>query len=113
MKGKILTETPVPLTEVKDVLAKAKENSELSFRAQKAFDHLEGISVLSAKKAKELRTALEKLDVPRLREQHIAKLIDTLPSTTNDVKLVLQNYAIAITNENLKKIADTIAEFVK
>lgn len=113
MKGKLVKETPVTLTEVKDLLKKTKEKEELSFRAQKTWDHLEGVSLLPAKKAKELRTKLEKLNVPRLREQHTAKLIDTLPKTPNDVKLVLQSYAIAITNENLKKIADTITEFTK
>jgi len=111
MKGKVISESPVDLAEVKQLLAKSKEKGELSFRAQKAYDHLESISPLSTKKAKELSNKLEKLNVPRLREQHIHKLVDLLPKTSDDVKLVLQGYAVTITNENLKKIADAIAEF--
>jgi DNA-directed RNA polymerase subunit F len=114
MTHKVISESPTNASDVKKVLEEVREkDKELGFRAQRALDHLESISTLSAKKAKELENALAKLEIPRMKEQHIHKLIDVLPKTPEDVKLILQGYALTVTNENCKKIADTIVEIAK
>jgi DNA-directed RNA polymerase subunit F len=114
MARQILAETPVNSSDVKKHLeAIQAHDKELTFRAQRTLEHLEAITVLAPKKAKELAEALAKLEIPRLKEQHIHKLIDVLPKTQDEVKLMLQGYAVTVTNENCKKIADTIAEFAK
>jgi len=114
MTRKIVSEVPTNASDVKQILEGVKEHDkELSFRAQRTLEHLEAAAVLAPKKAKELEAALAKLDIPRMKDQHIHKLIDVLPKTQDDVKLVLQGYALTVTNENCKKIADTIAEIAK
>lgn len=114
MTRQILSETPTNGSDVKQLLENIQEHDkELTFRAQRTLEHLQAITTLAPKKAKELENALMKLEIPRMKEQHIHKLIDVLPATQDDVKLILQGYALTVTNENCKKIADTIAEFVK
>lgn len=113
MKQK-LNETPISAVEVKHTLEKIREKEgELNYRAGKTYEYLEQFAKLSSKKAKELFEALTKLEIPRMKEQHIVKLIDVLPTTAKDVKTVLQGYAVTVTNENLDKIASTIAEHTK
>ncbi len=110
----IVSESATNSAEVKKILEQIKEqDKELGFRAQRTLDHLESTGTLPQKKAKELENALKKLEIPRMKEQHIHKLIDVLPKTAEDVKLILQGYALTVTNENCKKIADTIAEIAK
>ncbi len=114
MTHSIVTETATNSAEVKKLLEQIKEkDKELGFRAQRCLDHLESISPISQKKAKELENALAKLEIPRMKESHIHKLIDTLPKNSDDVKLILQGYALTVTNENCKKIADAIADVAK
>jgi len=111
MKPKILEEKPVNLVNVKASLEKIhKRDGELSYRANKTLEYLQQVVKITSKQAKELNEALENLKVPRLREQHIQKLIGILPSTPKDVKVALQGYIITISQENLKKIAETIAK---
>jgi DNA-directed RNA polymerase subunit F len=114
MARKILSESPTNGSEVKQILEKIQEREkELSFRSQRTLEHLQAITTLGPKKAKELEDALNKLDIPRMKEQHVNKLIDALPKTADEVKVMLQGYALTVTNENCKKIADTVAEFAK
>ncbi|MBI4140319.1 hypothetical protein HY485_00620 [Candidatus Woesearchaeota archaeon] len=114
MKFKIISEASVGLHEVNEELSRIKtRDKELSFRAQKTSDYLEQVNTMSAAKSKELFRQLTKLEVPRLKEQHVLKLVDVLPATLKDVKTVLQGYAVTVTNENLKKIADTITDVAK
>lgn len=109
MAVKPLSETPVTMAEVREVLEKDKEG--LNFRAQKTLEHLQQFAPLPKKKAFELLEELKKLEVPRLREQHLIKLVDVLPTTEADVKVVLQGFAVTVTAENMKKIADTILPY--
>ena len=110
----IVSETPVLMAEVKERLADIKtKDGELNFRAQKTYEHLEQFVHLKKKKAEELLEELKKLDIPRLREQHLIKLVDLMPTTESDVKVVLQSFAVTVTADNLKKIAETIAPYVK
>jgi len=46
-------------------------------------------------------------------QAHIHKLIDNLPSTVEAVRAVLQGYVVTVSNENLKKMAELIAEYTE
>lgn len=111
-KPKILDEEPMSIPEVKAALAKIKERDEaLTFRGNKTEDYLNQFAVLSQKKAEELAAKLEKLKIPRLKEIHIKKIIDVMPKTAKEVKIVLQGYTITVKQEHMKKIGEVVAEF--
>jgi DNA-directed RNA polymerase subunit F len=111
MKQK-LAETPLSISDVRHTLAAIKEKEgELNYRAGKTYEYLEQFAKLDAKEAKKLADELTKLEIPRVKEQHIIKLIDVLPTTAKDVKTVLQGYAVTVTNDNLQKIADVIVKY--
>jgi DNA-directed RNA polymerase subunit F len=112
MAVNIISEQPLLSAEVRERLEKIKDKEgELNFRAQKTLDHLQQFSH-EQKKAKQVFEALQKLEIPRLRDQHIIKLVDIMPATEADVKITLQGYNVTVTAENMKKIAETIAGFV-
>lgn len=112
-KPTILNKEPVGLTEVKTHLSTIqKQIGELNFRAGKTQDYINDFAVLDKKKFSELKKKLEELEVPRLKEDHIVKIIDLLPGTTEEVKLLFQNSAITINNDNIKKIAQTVSDYV-
>ncbi len=107
MKIEVLSEKSVNTAELKEHLESQKD---LNFRAQKTLEYLQQTSTLEVKKAKSLIKKLEEAGVPRLKELHFNKIVDTLPKTSDDVKTILQGYNITVSNENLKKIADVVVE---
>lgn len=113
MTVKVLSETPITMAELREDLKKIKErDNELNFRANKTEEYLNMFSAMDAGKAVELKDKIKKLDVPRLKEEHMTKIIDIMPSTPEEVKSLLQGYTITVNNDNLKKIADAVAEFI-
>ena len=111
MKSKIISERAITTADVRVLLDKVKEkDGELNFRAGKTYDYLNQCAMLDAKAAKKLEETLAGLGVPRLKDAHIKKLVDVLPITSQDVKMVLQGYAVTVTEENLKKLAEALAE---
>lgn len=114
MALEILSSETTNSAALKAELQKIKErDGELNFRAQKTLEYLEQFCKLTDKKAVELMEKLLALNVPRLREMHYNKIIDIMPVHMNDVKVALQGYNITVTNENCKKIADTVTEFIE
>lgn len=108
----IIAETPINIYQLKKELDKIKKrDSELNFRANRTDEYLQQVATL--KNPEELFEKIMKLNVPRLREQHVHKIIDITPATLNELKTLLQGYTITINNESMKKIVDTVNEFLE
>jgi len=107
----ILSETPISAAQLKEKLNEIKKrDGELNFRAAKAEEHLGSIDV--NKNADALFDKISKLNISRLKEQHIYKIIDIMPTTVKDLKVVMQGYTISLNNENMKKIVDAVNNFI-
>jgi DNA-directed RNA polymerase subunit F len=89
-----------------------KRDGELSLRGNKTEEYVNEFAMLKPKQAEELYKELEKLSIPRLKDSHINKIIDLMPSSVDELKVVMQGYTVPITNENLKKITETVAEYL-
>jgi len=107
---KILSEVPINMHQLAEELKSIKKrDKEFNFRANKTEEYLQ--SLLEIKDADALYKKLIALEIPRLREQHVHKIVELLPSSVADLKVILQGYTLNITQENLKKIAALVAEF--
>jgi DNA-directed RNA polymerase subunit F len=108
-KPRILSEEPVNMVMLRTRLEKNK--GELSFRAQKTLEYLHDFVHLDSKKAEELYKKIDALKIPRVKDVHIHKIIDLMPTTGDDVKVVLQGYSITVKADNLKKIAELVSKY--
>lgn len=110
----LISESPISMSELKTELAKIKKrDSELNFRAQKTEEYLEQFELLGKKDTEEMMKKLAALEIPRLKTEHIIKIADTMPNNPEEVKSVLQGTTVTVSKENLKRIADVVAEFKK
>ena len=95
----ILAENPISMYELKAELEKIKKrDKELNFRSARTEEYLNQVAALS-KKPSDLYEKLAKLDVPRLKESHLKKIIDIMPKTVNDLKVVLQGYTVSVSRD--------------
>ncbi|MEA3430492.1 MAG: hypothetical protein U9R08_04425 [Nanoarchaeota archaeon] len=114
MRPEIMSETPIGMAEMKkDLELIKKRDGELNFRANKTEEYLNLFAEMSPKKVEELRNKLNDLNVPRLKPLHIIKIVDLLPETVNDLKVILQGYTLTLNQENMKKILGEVAEYLK
>lgn len=105
---KILSESAISGCDLKKELEKIKKrDGELNYRANKAEVSLSQImSSELFNKSDEIFEKLSKLNLPRLKDSHIKKLIDIEPKNVRDVRAILQSYSITLTNEQMQKIVD-------
>ena len=112
MTPEILSETPISTYQLKEELKKIKQkDKELNYRAAKAEEHLDHVETY--KNRDSVFEKISKLNIARLRGQHIYKIVDIMPTTIKDLKVVMQGYTISLNNENMKKIVDAVSNFIE
>jgi DNA-directed RNA polymerase subunit F len=113
-KPTVVEEVPMSLIEVKEEIEKIKKrDKEINFRVTKTEDYLNSFVKNSYKEHKELFEKLNTLNIPRLKETQICKIIDLMPNTPELVKLLFQGSTITISEDNAKKIAKAVEEYKK
>lgn len=107
----IIEEKPLCLIDVKTAMkAIEKRDVELGLLSQKTKEYLDAFVKRNSKDAKDLRKGIDDLGITRLKEEHICKIIDFLPETVDEFKIVLQGYNITLPKKEMEAI---IAEVKK
>ncbi len=113
MNPKIISEEPMNMATVKVELEKIrKRDTELNMRANKTEEYIHQCFILKKKEAEELYEKINKMEISRLKDIHIHKIIDIMPATAEELKSLLTGYTISLSGENLKKILDAVAEYL-
>jgi DNA-directed RNA polymerase subunit F len=95
--------TPLSMAESLEYIEKDKKAE------NPARDFIKKFVKITPKEAKELRKKLEGLDIVKLNELNISKLIDILPEKVEEVNKIFID--ISLDENETKKILDTIKEF--
>lgn len=106
---KLIEEHPVTLSEVKAVIKNVEERQEeLDFRTKKTKEFVENFTILEMNKKEELQKKLEDLKILRLKEPQMVKIIDFLPETVDDLRILLQGYPVSISKKDMERIVETV-----
>ncbi|MBS3157033.1 hypothetical protein J4442_02555 [Candidatus Woesearchaeota archaeon] len=111
---RIISERPITMVELsEDLDSLENKEKELSFRANKTKSYLKQFVKIKIKDAEELKKKIEGLDIPRIKERQIVKIIDMLPESLDELKMLMVGETTTITDENMKKILDVVKDYVK
>ena len=105
----ITDEKPLTLAEVSRKIDIIKKRSkELNSRAERTKEYLNKFAKLKVKKVEEIKKELDKLNIPRLKDRHVVKIIDILPKDMDSLKMMFIGETITIKQEDLVKILTVI-----
>ncbi|MCK4588921.1 MAG: hypothetical protein KAT77_00635 [Nanoarchaeota archaeon] len=112
VKPEIISEKPITMAEVKKALVDIKKrDEELNFRANKLEEYLNEFVTLSVDKASELKKKLEALKISRLKNDQITKIIDLLPTTLDDIKVILSGYTLSLSKKDMEQVINVVKGF--
>ena len=99
----------VTLAEAKKILEKKAKEKELGYEQKNALEHLRKFSKLSEKEANEMIEELQKIG--KLRERHIVAIVNILPMDPDELRLLLSNEVVTLSDEDKKKIISIVKKF--
>ncbi len=91
------------MSEAQEFLDKKQENQAEVLAFMKSFVKLK------SKEAKEMRQKLEELDLMKMKEEQLAKVIDLLPDTEEDLNKIFTG--MGLDEDETKKILDIIKQY--
>jgi len=110
---KVLEEKPISMAELKEELKEIKKrDAELGFRTAKVAEQIEVLKIVKPKEAEEMFAKIQKIGISRLKDVHVYKIIDLLPQNQVELKNIIQSYSLTVSNDNIEKILEILAEYV-
>ncbi|MBI1971721.1 MAG: DNA-directed RNA polymerase subunit F [Candidatus Aenigmarchaeota archaeon] len=104
---KVISEKFVSYPKAKKILEEREKEGELSYEQKSSLEHLRKFSKLEDdEKISEELHAIEKL-----REDLIVKIINNIPKTAEDVKVLFQKDVIDLSDEDIAKIIEVTKKY--
>ena len=98
----ILDRTPISLNEVEQIVKEIPDSD----RKEEIKEYLKKFLNTDEKQAKKIKEELEKLDLLKLKREHVIKIIDLLPEDASDLNKIFID--ISLTEDETNKILDII-----
>lgn len=107
----IVNESPLTLVELRDKIEIIKKKSkELNFRANKTNDYLGSFAKDKGDKIIKIKKKLQELDIVRLKDKQITKIIDFMPIDAEQLKVILSTETLSLKQEDLQKILECLKQ---
>jgi DNA-directed RNA polymerase subunit F len=104
----LIEEKFVAAAKVKEVLEQRKE---LSYEQKLALEHAKEVARLSPKQAEQLIQELKALEMRKLKDEIIVKLVNLLPRDVEDLKVLLLGTKVTFKTEELEKIIEILKKY--
>ena len=109
---KLIEQKSLSLVDVKErIEIIEKRDKELNYLSNKAKEYLETFVKLDSKQKEELTKKLHDLSLTRLKEEHMAKIVDFLPKDIEELKVVLTAYPLSMPKKDQEAIVKVVKEF--
>jgi len=105
----VIDEEPISIAEAKNIMNKRKNEGDLSYEQNITYEYLKKMSTLSPSKVKNIRKDLQEIEI--LKPKHIAKIIDILPDTDDEVKLLFEKEMTNLKKDEIKKIVEIVKKY--
>ena len=108
---KVLSSEPLSLTDVKQAVETIEaRNPELGLLTQKTKEYCDAFCTLTMEQKDAVLEGLRSLEITRLRDEHLYKLIDFMPTTEDELRTVMQSYPITLSKTDKTNIIAKIKE---
>lgn len=98
----ILDRTPLNLNEVEEIV----KDSPDSEKKEAVEDFLKKFMKTKPEQAKKLKEAIEKLDLMKIKREHIVKIVDLLPTDATELNKIFAD--ISLTEDENNKILEVV-----
>ncbi len=105
----VINEKPLTMAELKEKLEEIKKrDKEISEKTQKTLIYLNKFTNVKEKEALKLKEDLINLNIPRIKEKHIIKIIDLMPKDIESLKLIFSIDNVTVKQEDLQRILEVL-----
>ena len=110
MDYEVIKETFIPIAKVEDILKKVKDRN---YEQKIAYEHVKKFSKIKLENAERIIEELLKLEMRKLKEHQIIKIVDLMPKNIEELKVILEKSQMPFKDEELEKIIEIVKKHEK
>ncbi|MCD6558113.1 MAG: hypothetical protein J7K31_03735 [Candidatus Aenigmarchaeota archaeon] len=107
---KVLEEKEIPMLEAKEILEERKKERDFVYEQKICLEYLDKVVTLTKAKLKSLMKGLSEITI--LKPRHWALIINNLPTTEDEVKIIFAKERTNLKKDEIKKIVDIVKSVV-
>ncbi len=107
----IISSQIIPKTNVLELIEEKSKKNELTYREEKIQDFLKKRVKLNSKKFEEAKNELLALELARLDEEHIIKILEIMPKSGVELRALVSHSGTIIIDDSVKKILDILKKY--
>lgn len=101
----------VTIARVKALLSSKKK--EVTYEQKQALEHAKEFAKLSEKEAEEMLKELKLLDIKKLKEMHLIRIVDFMPKDDEDLKNLFVTEKLGLKADENDKILEIVKKYAK
>lgn len=109
----IIEKEPIAGIEVLNELTKRAKETELTYREEKTKDYLKKNTKLKISDFKKAKDELTALEIDRLEEEQIIKILEVLPKDGTGIRAIVSHSGTVLVDENVDKILKVLKSYSK
>jgi DNA-directed RNA polymerase subunit F len=98
----IIERTPLNLNEVEEIIVDSPDSE----RKEEMKQFLKKYLKTKPKQAKKIKESLEKLDLLKIKREHLVKIVDLLPADATDLNKIFAD--VSLTEDEINKILEVV-----
>jgi DNA-directed RNA polymerase subunit F len=108
----IIAQEAISGVEAQDILKKKeKERDELTYREEKSLEYLKTTVQLKKKDFADAKKELLALEIPRLEEEHILKILELMPKNGTELRAIVSHSGTVLVNESVDSILEVLKKY--
>ncbi len=104
----VIKETFIPIAKVKEILKQVKDKT---YEQKLAYEHVKKFSKINLEKAEKLIKELLELEMRKLKEHQIVKIVDLMPKDVEELKVILEKSQLPFKDDELEKIIEIVKKY--
>lgn len=107
----VINQKPVHSSKVYEEITSKTQNREQTYREEKILDYLKKTNKLSTKDFDSAFQELVALEIPRIEEKHLVKILEIMPQNGTELRAIISHGGVVVVDDIVTQILDVIKKF--
>lgn len=107
----IISQKPVHPSVILEQVEKKVEEKELTYREEKILEYLKDSNKLSLEDFNKAFDELKSLEIPRLEDSHLIKILEILPQNGVELRSIVSHGGVVIVDDVVSQILDVVKKY--
>lgn len=107
----VINQKPIHSSKVSKEILEKTQNREQTYREEKILDYLNKTNKISHEEFKLAFDELVALNIPRIEEKHIVKILEIMPQNGTELRAIISHGGMVVVDDVVEQILNVIKKY--